>query len=246
MYLSLLLVDVGENPDRPRPGRSWLRNRYRVHQRLCMAFPFPETVRKDPKFLEPFDPAGFRHVHGPRTVDEAFLFRVDPLLGGRVAIQVQSSIRPDWNYAFQNATFLLAAPPQVQPFDPVFTAGESLRFRLLANPTRRLSRGSAGPDGKPVDPKWIGKRVPVPFDQLQDWLNRQAEKSGFRIRELSSLHSGYLFISQGPGTYGADLFSVQYDGILEVEDPVRFQDAVVHGLGPAKGFGFGLLSVTPP
>ncbi len=39
MYLSSLLIDVGDNPDRPRPGRLWLRNLYHVHQRLCMAFP---------------------------------------------------------------------------------------------------------------------------------------------------------------------------------------------------------------
>ena len=45
MYLSCLLIDVGDNPDRPRPGRLWLRNLYHVHQRLCMAFPSARKTR---------------------------------------------------------------------------------------------------------------------------------------------------------------------------------------------------------
>ena len=50
MYLSCLLIDVGDDPDRPRPGRTWLRNIYHVHQRLCMAFPSRERMEADPPF----------------------------------------------------------------------------------------------------------------------------------------------------------------------------------------------------
>jgi len=36
---------------------------------------------------------------------------------------------------------------------------------------------------------------------------------------------------------------VQYDGLLEVLDPARLNEAVANGIGSGKGFGFGLLSL---
>ena len=51
MFLSCLLIDIGDNPDRPRPGRIWLRNLYHVHQRLCMAFPSDPRKTDDRDFL---------------------------------------------------------------------------------------------------------------------------------------------------------------------------------------------------
>ncbi len=80
MYLSCLLVDVGENPDRPRPGRLWLRNLYHVHQRLCMAFPSGGKGPDDPHFLKPFRLEDFAgQVHVQRTGDAGFLFMVEEL-----------------------------------------------------------------------------------------------------------------------------------------------------------------------
>ena len=38
MYLSSIPVETGHDPNRVWPGKRWIRNPYRVHQRLCMAF----------------------------------------------------------------------------------------------------------------------------------------------------------------------------------------------------------------
>jgi CRISPR system Cascade subunit CasE len=245
VYLSTLLVELGEDPDRPRPGRVWLRNRYRVHQRLCMAFPSHAAKTTDPKFLRPYSPASALHVHSPRTDQQAFLFRIDPLLANRAVILVQSAIRPDWEYAFQNAGHLLMAPPQVKPFDPSFASGQVWRFRLLANPTKRLREASRGPDGEPIRSEWVAKRVPVPTGMLEDWLLRRAGDAGFKVRHLSNIVTGYVSVAKERNGPGNRLRSAQYDGILEVTDPSRLYDTVVRGLGPGKGFGFGLMSVSP-
>ena len=87
MYLSMLLIDAGTAPDRPRPGRLWLWNLYRVHQRLCMALPSAVRKSDDPDFLRPFKPEDFgtsepKQVHVARRTDAGFLFRIDPHLGG--------------------------------------------------------------------------------------------------------------------------------------------------------------------
>lgn len=163
MYLSNLLINVGDNPDRPRPGRLWLRNLYRVHQRLCMAFPSAQRKQSDAQFLNPYNPDDFTQcqVHTPRSAEAGFLFRVDPQPGGSVVILTLSAIQPDWNYAFANAAYLLAAPPQCKCYKPKPAAGQRLRFRLLANAVSRVRQQSVHHCGQAIDGKWVGKRVGV-------------------------------------------------------------------------------------
>jgi len=258
MYLSQLLIDTGNDPDRPRPGRLWLRNLYHVHQRLCMAFPSPERKADDVEFLRPFkaDDFGNNQVHVPRGAHAGFLFRIDPQPGGQAVVLVQSAVKPDWEYAFHNAGHLLAAPPEVRSFDLHFTKGQSLRFRLVANPTRRLSGHSLEADGQPIKEDWVGKRVPVPTDQLFEWLARRVESAGFSVnKDSTTVQPGYLYFKKPrkqndePEDEQKDeqsrLRSVRYDGVLKVADPARFHRTLVRGIGPGKAFGFGLLSVAP-
>ena len=249
MYLSSLLVNIGEKPDGPRrPGQLWLQNLYRVHQRLCMAFPSAARKSEDEHFLKPFRPQDFGegHVHVPRRSDAGFLFRIDPQPGGRAVILVQSAAKPNWEYAFHNADYLLAAPPEVKAFDPRFTKGQQLRFRLLANPTKRFSKNSCERDGKPVAEKWVGKRVPVPAEQLEEWLTRRATAAGFSIdKDSLTIQPGYVSVNKTPSNQGQRLRSVRYDGILDVTDPALLEEAIVRGIGSGKAFGFGLLSVSP-
>jgi CRISPR system Cascade subunit CasE len=240
MYLSCLLIDVGTDPDRPRPGRLWLRNLYHVHQRLCMAFPSASRKTDDADFLRPFKSEDFEpHVHVVRGPDAGFLFGIDPQAGGRVMVVVRSAAKPDWEYAFHNAAYLLAAPPEVKSFDPCFAKEQHLRFRLVANPTRKIDTKS-GPDGR----RRNGKRVAVPPAQFEEWLARRADAAGFCIAEGSTaLQPAYLYVNKTRSVSGQRLRSVRYDGILTVTDPIRFREALVRGIGPGKAFGFGLLSV---
>lgn len=110
MFLSRLIINIGDDPH--HPGRLWLRNLYHVHQRLCMAFPSDPRKERDPEFLAPYAPDDFiEQVHRRRDPDSGFLFRADPHSNGRAVIIVQSgAVKPDWDYAFHNAGYLLAAP----------------------------------------------------------------------------------------------------------------------------------------
>lgn len=253
MYLSCLLIDVGDNPDRPRPGRLWLRNLYHVHQRLCMAFPSASRKTDDPDFLKPFKPEEFgsEQVHVARCADAGFLFRIDPLPGGRVVILVQSAMKPDWDYAFHNASYLLAAPPEVKQFKPCFSKEQRFRFRLVANPTKKIctikkeERQKYTKEERKEKKGRHGKRVPVPSDLLYEWLARRAEPAGFSVdKEATTTQSGYVYVKL-PCSDWQRLRSVRYDGILKVTEPIRFQESIIRGIGPGKAFGFGLLSVAP-
>ncbi len=267
MFLSTLLIDTGVSPDRPRPGRLWLRNLYRVHQRLCMAFPSKERKKVDAEFLQPYSPGDFpedrfradekpapppevrRQVHAKRDGHSGFLFRVDPLPGGRAIIVVLSALEPDWGYAFNNALHLLAAiPERPRPLRVNIEVGQRFRFRLNANAVFRAVAKSRHRSGEPVKAEWIGKRIGVSGDEssLRRWIERRAASAGFSVSELTAAQPGYVYVNKTSAAGDAQrLRSVRYEGLLEVNDPDRFRDALISGIGPAKAFGFGLLSIAP-
>jgi len=45
--------------------------------------------------------------------------------------------------------------------------------------------------------------------------------------------------------YDLQLLSVQFDGLLRILDQDMTRKTVENGIGSAKGFGFGLLSLAP-
>jgi CRISPR system Cascade subunit CasE len=233
-----------------------------------MAFPYPDTKARDPAFLKPYRPCGFRDprpaycagtvvqhrpcatvepppVHVPRDTEHNFLFRIDPQPGGRVVILVQSAIQPDWDYAFHNAGHLLAAPPETKPVERQFELGQHLRFRLLANPTKKIETLSKEERLAKV-PKRHGKRVPVDTADLATWISRRGDRSGFCIEDVPTIQVGYVYVNSGrEAASGQRLRSVLYEGLLQVTELEEFRAALVSGIGPAKAFGFGLLSAAP-
>jgi len=254
MYLSYLMVDTAASG--PAPGRKWIANSYSMHQRLCMAFPSDSRKSRDGQFLEPFLPSEFTSVHVHRGKGHGFLFRLDSIPASspsRHVVTVQSGIEPDWNYAFQNAPEFLAARPIVKPFEPEFRPGQRLHFRLRANPVKRVAAKNVV-----LGPALAGKRVGLfaEADQLRWFLNK-AERGGFRVPGQWDEHDGRTTpnfrIDANPegrvhnGKPGHDgwFLAVRFEGVLEVTDPVAFRSLIEAGVGPAKGFGFGLLSVAP-
>ena len=241
MFLSLLNVNVGSDPDRERPGRQWLRNVYHVHQRLWMAFPDAKRLADDPYFLGPWGGPP-NQAPTPKRSDSGFLFRVER--DGEPRILVQSAQKPNWEYAFQNAPYLLSEK-QVLEFDLAARRDQALRFRILANPTKKIETLTKE-QRHAKTPKRHGKRVPVePTEESsRKWLERRAK--GFRLIRLTSIQPGYVYMNKTPDAgKGQQLRSVLFEGVLEVTEPDLFRNTLIHGIGPAKAFGFGLLSVAP-
>ena len=265
MYISTLLIDLGKNPDRPRPARRWLRNLYRVHQRLCMAFPTPQRADKDPHFVHPFSPDDFPAVHTQRSDGSGFLFRIDPQRTDRACIIVQSAMPPNWEYAFHNFTEALAAPPQVRTFAYVdHLMQDPLPFVLAANPTRKIKTlpGQIRKQGisREGERTKNGKRVPVKAENLAEWLARKGEMHGFVVeKDKLTLIPAYYCFSIPPRKEGQNvcdegedektcgktgkIFIVRFMGELRVTDVARFREALIRGIGPSKSFGCGLMTV---
>lgn len=170
---------------------------------------------------------------GPRRV----LYRIDQnQRSAIISLLVQSEKAPDWNKADYLIECLLQKP-ESKPFTPHIVNSQSLYFRLRANPSVK----------KQADGKANGYRVGLlrEEDQLK-WLHKKAEESGFTIVACRTTPEGIIHDERGQ----ADKeklrhYAVRFDGELKVNNPEIFTTSLHNGIGPAKGFGFGLLSIAP-
>lgn len=172
-----------------------------------------------------------------------FLFRADTVRedgAARLKVLVQSSTAAAWN----NLSEELESSEQVQRSVHLYP-GERLRFFLRANPTM-ARKGRKEPEFEGVEGDAFlnarGRRVAIFGEERQRaWLARKGEQAGFHIVEarLSNARpwrwedSGRVVHHDG----------VDFEGILEVRDAERLALAMRQGIGTAKAFGFGLLSL---
>lgn len=163
-------------------------------------------------------------------------------------VLVQSTYAPDWSTIKSKPGYLLNISddnPAVRPFQPHVETGQHLVFRLAASPTHSICSNEIKQTGK----RMRGQRRPILSPEEQAlWLSRKGENSGFRVCTLriTKLGNQYVDIPDMDNTIQhARHLSIRFDGELKVVDPERFLTTLAAGLGSAKGFGFGLLSIAP-
>ena len=137
-----------------------------------------------------------------------------------------------------------------KPFAPVLAAGERLRFALRANPV--VSRGGSRHDVV-MNAKHELKRRGVPKAERPSvaalaqergtaWLLERAAKHGFAVEPEAVRVERYEVLELAkPGGARVSLGTCDFAGTLSVADPEALLFALRHGIGPAKGFGCGLL-----
>jgi CRISPR system Cascade subunit CasE len=215
--MSIYLSRLILNPRSPQV-QAELREPYQMHRTLSKAF-----------------------GDGPGEWQSArILFRVDELCG-RPAVIVQSRTQPDWSRLSVSSGYLFA-DPEMKEINPSISAGQRFVFRLRANPTKRITdRDRVRGDGKPYT-----TRVGLFGEEKQlDWLRGKAENGGFRLVQCS-VSAAENSDSRKAGLEGRIRhLGVTFEGILEATDPDTFAETLASGVGSAKGFGFGLLSVVP-
>ncbi|MFT8330545.1 type I-E CRISPR-associated protein Cas6/Cse3/CasE [Bifidobacterium psychraerophilum] len=120
--------------------------------------------------------------------------------------------------------------------------GQEWGFRLKANPTKSLPSGVAGQRGKRCG---ISNK-----DEQLEWLWKQGRAHGFHmpinrleVPEVVIRESGSVNFSRRQST--VTLMSTVYEGVLAVDDPTLLREALVSGIGRAKGYGFGLMTLLP-
>jgi len=160
---------------------------------------------------------------GMPEADRPFLYRLDSPRGGRAAsVLLQSECKPA--AIAQDRCRMVAGP---KPVRLATAPGQALRFALCANPTKRLSQQRC--------------RVPLIDDeQLHQWLARKLTGAA---EVLESQIVGHTDLHFRKGSHCGKIAVVTFGGVLTVTDPERLTEVVRAGIGPAKSFGCGLLSL---
>ncbi|ETX07421.1 type I-E CRISPR-associated protein Cas6/Cse3/CasE [Candidatus Entotheonella palauensis] len=168
------------------------------------------------------------HEQDPR----GFLFRVEAEQRGHGrTLLVQSVWQPE---AVPGAIDVLAARTYV----PSLRLGQRLRFRLVGNPVKTIRDGTGRQNAKgEIKPC----RVPLIREEQQlGWLNRKLHGAAhLEMAEICAVRPLY-FRKRGKA---GKVVMVTFDGVLHVHDPGRLWQCMQDGIGPAKGFGCGLLSI---
>lgn len=174
-----------------------------------------------------------------RTISRAFgdgegeyrqarcLFRVDESCETRMPqALVQSRICPAWDKLIV-PPYYMNASPKVKEFNPRFDIGQLIHFRLRANPTIKCN----------------GKRQGLHTEEKQyKWIVNKGENCGFTVLDLA-IKPEDLIKSLTASGKSVTLLSAMYEGTLIVKSADLFLETVESGIGSAKGFGFGMLSI---
>lgn len=170
----------------------------------------------------------------PRRPDAVrdFLFRTEPeTSGGHLQVLLQSAVAP---VDGSDGVSLRAT----KPFTPTLRQGQRLRFHLVANPVKTIrdaqERKNARGEIKPC-------RVPlIRGDQQEQWLRRKLDGAAeLQTVEIANRPAIYFHRQGNAGK----VVPVRFDGILDVKNPERLLELMRIGIGPAKSFGCGLLSL---
>lgn len=162
------------------------------------------------------------------TEQRTFLFRVEQQRPGQGAlILLQSPAAP---YPYDAATRVIAEPKRLDL--SAITEGSSLRFRLTANVIKTI-RDSEDPE----------RHIRVPLikeDQQLEWLGRKLGTAAAVEAARPTPNPPLFFRRKGRA---GKLATVTFEGRLRVLDPDSFRSLIGTGVGAAKSFGCGLLSV---
>lgn len=155
----------------------------------------------------------------------------------------------------RHGLFVLDEP---KVFAPSLALGDRLAFTLRANATTaRVSQGKARANGR-----IRGKPCDVVMDALHGvpraaradarqgavmeaglgWLAAQGAKAGFTLSTPIHVVS-YRTLRVDHAGPAARLGVLDFEGVLEVNDPAAFVTALARGFGRAKAFGCGLMLV---
>ncbi len=236
MYLTRFRVNTAR-----REAKRLLSSPNRLHGAVNMAFAQSPTQKTE----------------GPRV-----LWRLDQDHPAQTNLFIVSPSRPDLTHLVEQAGWPASDTPgwttfSYQEFLDALAEGDTWGFRLTANPVHYVRRDRDAP-GAPT------KRTAhlTPRHQMQ-WLLTRQEQAGFEITcksaenrmteqdmyELNVHDRRPLQFRRRTeeSSDGQDVrfVKVTFEGRLKITDLARFQRTLTHGLGKAKAYGCGLMTLAP-
>jgi len=196
---------------------SWdqAKNPYDLHRALWKLFPDCQDDKRD------------------------FLFRVEKIQTGVGAdVLMQSIHKPLPN----EASLVLVA---CREYPMAIKNEQQLRFRLRANPIKTIKDESKGKRERKGRMYTKTVRVPLITEEQQlDWLHKKLAEVAVLDTVIVQKETPLYFHKRKVSIRGK-IQTACFDGILTVRDSNAFIELIKQGIGPAKSFGCGLISLAP-
>ncbi len=198
-----------------------------------------------------------------QPVAERVLWR-DERDGPACHLLVLTQSQPSWEHLVEQAGW--AGSPSggaltrdLRPLLDLIVKGREFSFRVRANPTQSLkkpehptaSQQRVSEDRARTRGTRVGHRT---IEHQLRWFVEQgggpASRWGFTVNEdgissVNLLEREHISFSKGQGSHRVTLDRVTYGGTLTVVEPDRVRQVVLGGLGGAKAYGCGLLTLAP-
>lgn len=179
------------------------------------------------------------------------LWRIDSLPEGRsVWLYVVSPRKPDFTHLIEQGGWPEEGKGETREYDHLLaaiSAGQNWHFRLAANPVRKVlvDKGTS-PKGEVVGTI----QGHVTADQQVSWLLNRSGSHGFALSEGEDGTPQVRVIRRAKSSFvhgrsRVTLSTAVFEGVLKVTDADLFRSALCRGIGRAKAFGCGLLTIAP-
>ena len=186
-------------------------------------------------------PPGALEDAGGRT-----LWRIDRGTNAETTLYLVSPVAPDLTHIVEQAGWQTGDRWQTRDYRKLLRrlAVEQLwTFRLTANPAfSGYKTGANWADTKPL--------AHVTVNQQEHWLLNRAERAGFRVPDqphdvqpIRITNRSTLRFTKGG--HRVVIGTATFEGVLEVRDVDALSRTLTHGIGRAKAYGCGLLTLAP-
>lgn len=161
------------------------------------------------------------------------LWRIDDLAGKKYLL-VLSEEKPDFSHMIGEYC-REDAKGESRSYDKLLQSvqeGSTYSFKLVANPVKEMNNKKVGL---------------YSVEEQVTWLVRKAEANGFKVDVNTLRVSPVAKVEFGrhQGEPKVVINKVMYEGILTVTDRDRFIGALTQGIGRAKAYGCGMLTIIP-
>jgi CRISPR system Cascade subunit CasE len=174
---------------------------------------------------------------GGHDVDKRHLWRLDKL-GHSLYVLTVSAIPPDFTHLIEQVGWPVSGQTwETKSYDSFLSylqRGQEWQFRLHANPTHSAKDKDA-PRSRGI------VRACIKIDEQKEWLEAQAPKQGFSLNGFELIDRGVSKFLRQQET--VTLHTALFEGFLKVEDPAVLRGALSAGIGRAKAYGCGLLTL---
>lgn len=163
-----------------------------------------------------------------------YLFRVEERHFFNVAVLLQSDREP--SHCGNDTITIIAS----KPFRPVFTLDMYLRFYTVCNPVKTIID-----EGGRKNAKGEVKKCRVPLtkeDEQITWLTNKLQASA-TIANVDAQILHPLYFKKAKEARSGKIQPVAFRGTMKIVNPDALFNTFHLGIGPAKAFGCGLLSV---